>query len=30
MVTNAGSVPWSDKAVIRRILEEVESNTIPQ
>ena len=30
MVTNAGSVPWSDKAVVRRILEEVDANTIPQ
>ncbi len=29
MVTNSGSVPWSDKAVIRKILEEVDANTIP-
>lgn len=30
MVTNSGPIPWSDRAVVRRILEEVESNTIPQ
>ncbi len=29
MVTNAGSVPWSDKAVVRKILEELDANTIP-
>ena len=28
MVTNSGTVPWNDKAVIRRILEEVASNAI--
>lgn len=30
MVTNSGIVPWSDKAVVRKILEEVDANTIPQ
>lgn len=30
MVTNAGPIPWSDKAVVRRILEEVDANAIPQ
>lgn len=29
MVTNAGPVPWSDKAVVRKILEELDANTIP-
>lgn len=28
MVTNSGPVPWNDKAVVRRILEELESNVI--
>ncbi|MDQ1343685.1 MAG: UDP-N-acetylmuramyl-tripeptide synthetase [Patescibacteria group bacterium] len=29
MVTNAGPIPWNDKAIIRKILEEVDANVIP-
>lgn len=30
LVTNNGSIPWSDKVVVRKVLDELEANTLPE